>query len=446
MPRKIHHQPITRRALLRSAKELAILALLSGCAPAASTLPPAAAGSASAVREAALPPPLAPIRPVLMAHGVPLAHKIGQMIVTGFSGSSLNPNSAILQDIRTYHLGGVFLFARNLASKAQVIDLTHQLQAESAIPLTIAVDHEGGLVRRMGSSFGFKTNYTARQLGDLDNVEITQAFGREIAESLREMGINHNLAPVVDVNVNANNPVIGRNGRSFSVDPAAVAKHATAFIEAHHQAGVLCTLKHFPGHGSSTADSHLGFVDVTDTWDEKELAPFAQIIQHERCDAVMTAHIFNAKVDKELPATLSKAAITGILRQKLGYQGVVMTDDLQMGAIQRYYELEQVVELALDAGVDMLSLSKYAPRSIETIVRTIESLVESGRVSETRIDESYTRILAMKARIGVVPEEPVAPLEVAQDNVAQDNKNETGSDSADANGPGNVEALEDYRY
>lgn len=395
---------------------------------------------AAALNRSATAPPLTAIQPTLATRSVPLAQKIGQMIATGFVGASLTTNSPILEDIRTYHLGGIFLFARNVADKAQMTALTRQLQAESAIPLTIAIDHEGGLVRRMGAAFGFTTNYTAQALGDINDLETTRSFGREIAFALADMGINQNLAPVVDVNVNASNPVIGSIGRSFSADPEQVVRHATAFIEAHHEAGVLCTLKHFPGHGSSTADSHAGFVDVTNTWSGRELIPFQEIIANGRCDAVMTAHIFNATLDAELPATLSKAVITGILCQQLGYDGVIMTDDLQMGAIQRYYDLETVVETALAAGVDMLSLSKYAPSSIETIVRTIEALVEAGKVTEERIDQSYQRILAMKARIGV-PVEYKAPLEVAQ----QDQEG-VGTLDQTSQLPADESALENFRY
>ncbi|MEZ4660383.1 MAG: glycoside hydrolase family 3 protein [Caldilineaceae bacterium] len=440
MPHQFNSQPINRRTLLRSAGQIAFLSLLSSCAPAASLSPNAVLQPVTSFNRTVTAPPLPAIQPTLATRSVPLAHKIGQMIATGFSGATLTTNSPILQDIRTYHLGGIFLFARNVADKAQMTTLTRQLQAEAAIPLTIAIDHEGGLVRRMGASFGFTSNYTAQALGDIDDLETTRTFGREIAFALAEMGINHNLAPVVDVNVNARNPVIGGIGRSFSADPEQVVRHATAFIEAHHEAGVLCTLKHFPGHGSSTADSHAGFVDVTDTWSERELIPFQEIIQNGRCDAVMTAHIFNANLDAELPATLSKAVITGILRQQLGYDGVIMTDDLQMGAIQRYYDLETVVETALTAGVDMLSLSKYAPNSIATIVRTIEALVEAGKVSEERIDESYRRILAMKARIGV-PIEYKAPLEVAQ----QDQGGSVGS-AQPSQIPEGEPALENFRY
>ena len=441
MPHRMNSQSFSRRSLLRSAGQLAILSLLGGCTPAASMSSHSVLQPAASLKQAAAAaPPLAAIRPTLMMRSVSLAQKIGQMIATGFAGTTLTADSPIMQDIRTHHLGGIFLFARNVANKAQMIALTAQLQAESTIPLTIAIDHEGGLVRRMGATFGFTSNYTAQALGDMNDLEITRGFGREIAFALAEMGINQNLAPVVDVNVNARNPVIGGIGRSFSADPEQVARHATAFIDAHHEAGVLCTLKHFPGHGSSTADSHAGFVDVTDTWSERELIPFQELIENGRSDAIMTAHIFNAHLDAELPATLSKAVITGLLRQKLGYDGVIMTDDLQMGAIQRYYDLKTVVETALAAGVDVLSLSKYAPRSIETIVRTIEELVDAGKVSEARIDESYRRILAMKARIGIPIEyEPL--LEVAQ-------QDQGGADSFEQSSqrPDGEPALENYRY
>src|SRR5690606_10098573 len=168
-----------------------------------------------------------------------------------------------------------------------------------------------------------------------------------MAATLAEAGINLNLAPVVDVNVNPDNPVIGQLERSFSGDPDVVTEQAKAFIEAHHEHGVLCTLKHFPGHGSSEADSHLGFVDVTNLWSRQELEPFRNLIDAGLADAIMTAHIFNANWDSEHPATLSRAVITGILREELGYDGVVITDDMQMGAIRDFYGFEAAVVMSV---------------------------------------------------------------------------------------------------
>ena len=171
------------------------------------------------------------------------------------------------------------------------------------------------------------------------------------------LGINQNLAPVVDLNVNPVSPAIGAYERSFGADVDKVTAHARAFIEAHHAHQVLCTLKHFPGHGSAAGDSHNGFVDVTETWSHEELAPYATLIQAGLADAVMTAHVFNRQWDETDPATLSPAVITGLLREELGYSGVVFSDDMQMGAIQQFYTFEEAIRKALEAGVDVIAIA-----------------------------------------------------------------------------------------
>ena len=223
------------------------------------------------------------------------------------------------------------------------------------------------------------------------------------AQTLQSAGINLNLAPVVDLNVNPDNPIIGYYERSFSADPDIATDHALEVIRAHHEYGVLTTLKHFPGHGSSTGDSHQGFVDVTDTWSEIELEPFRNIIQAGVCDVVMTAHIFNAHLDPDYPATLSHPTITGILRDQLGWDGVVITDDMGMGAITQYYGFETAIELAVEAGADILAYAINSAVFDLTIparaFQVIKGLVENEVIRESRIDQSYRRIMRLKDRL-----------------------------------------------
>jgi beta-N-acetylhexosaminidase len=174
-------------------------------------------------------------------------------------------------------------------------------------------------------------------------------------------------------------------------------------IDAHINQGVLCTLKHFPGHGSARADSHLGFVDVSNTWSPLELQPYERIIRAGKCEIVMTAHIFNEKLDVEHPATLSRATIAGILRERLGHGGVIISDDMQMKAIANHYSLERALYLAIDAGVDMFTFSPsraYQTDLATRAIRAIRGLVQDGSISPERIDESYARIKAVKARLG----------------------------------------------
>ena len=223
-----------------------------------------------------------------------------------------------------------------------------------------------------------------------------------IADTLHAAGINLNLAPVVDLDVNPSNPIIGSLGRSFSADPAVVTAQAGAFIAGHRAVGVKTTLKHFPGHGSSTGDTHLGVVDVTNTWSRTELQPFANLIRQRLPDAVLTAHVFNAHLDAEYPATLSGATINLILREQLGWQGVVISDDMQMGAIRKAYGYEDALRLAIEAGVDILTIAQqqvYEPGIVARTIDLIAGLVAQRLLTEARIDESYRRILALKAAV-----------------------------------------------
>jgi beta-N-acetylhexosaminidase len=241
----------------------------------------------------------------------------------------------------------------------------------------------------------------------MNDLAVTHHEATLMAQTLRQVGINLNLAPVVDLNVNPDNPIIGNLERSFSGDPAMVTKHALEFIKAHHEQGLLCTLKHFPGHGSSTADSHLGLVDVTNTWSRTELDPYRNLIGAGVVDATMTAHVFNRKTDGDNPATLSKPTISGLLREELNYDGVVISDDMQMGAITEHYGFETAVQAAIEAGVDILVFANNSVYEEDIAARTgafIKQLVQHGTVSEARIDTSYQRVQRLKQRL-----QPVTP-------------------------------------
>ncbi len=187
--------------------------------------------------------------------------------------------------------------------------------------------------------------------------------------------------PVVDVATNPDNPVIAGLGRSFSADPAIVAAQAGAYIDGHHAKGIKCTIKHFPGHGSSQGDTHLGFVDVTDTWSEDELIPYRDLLGQGKVDAVMTAHIFNAHLDPELPATLSPAVVTGLLREQLGYDGVVISDDMQMRAITDLFKMEKAFELAILAGIDIVAVTNEITNAgpvADRFLNTVHRMLDAG--------------------------------------------------------------------
>ncbi len=346
---------------------------------------------------------------------VDLAIKIGQMFMVGFRGLTIDAQHPeqhpIVQDIVARHLGGVVLFdydvpngefVRNIASPEQLTALTQSLQEKAAIPLLIATDQEGGVVTRLRERYGFPPTLSHAALGDLDDVAATYDHAAAMAKTLAAVGINQNLAPVVDVNVNPDNPVIAAYERSFSADPEKVIAQATAFIQAHHAQGVLCTLKHFPGHGSSRDDSHRGFVDVSETWSPMELEPYRALIDAGLADSVMTAHVFNQQWDATDPATLAPAAIDGLLHTDLGYDGVVISDDMQMGAIRDYYGFDEAIRKTIEAGVDIIAIANNSIYDDEVMakgVAVVQALVESGEIPIERINRSYRRIMQLKARL-----------------------------------------------
>ena len=334
--------------------------------------------------------------------------KIGQMVMIGFRGTSLEETPGLMEDITRFNLGGVVLFdydvpsgspGRNITSPDQLRQLTSELQQASRIPLLIAVDQEGGRIARLKTKYGFPKSISAGRLGQLNNADSTFRATLSIAETLEKAGINVNFAPVVDLDSNPDNPVIGSLERSFSADPDEVTSHASAAVKALHAKKIIATLKHFPGHGSSATDTHKDFTDITESWKKTELMPYRKLVDEGYRDLVMTAHVFNASLDPVHPATLSKPVITGLLRDSLGFSGVVISDDMQMKAVADHYSLETAIPLAIEAGVDILLFannSTYDAGIAEKAVTIIRSLVEKGTVSPARIDSSYRRIMALK--------------------------------------------------
>jgi beta-N-acetylhexosaminidase len=345
-----------------------------------------------------------------------LRQKIGQLLIVGFRGLAVTDADVIMQDVRERNLGGIILFdqemadatlkARNIQSPGQVRELVSTLQRHAATPLLVSIDQEGGRVNRLKAAYGFPETLSHEELGGTNDPDRTYAHAWLIAETLAGLGINLNLAPVVDLDANPDNPIIKGKKRSFAADPEVVARHALEFVRAHRERGVLACAKHFPGHGSARGDTHLGLVNVTDTWSERELIPFQRLIEADSCDLIMSAHVFNARLDPERPATLSRAVIQGLLRDRLGYRGVVTSDDMEMKAISSHYGLETAIEHALNAGIDILCFGNnmsFDPNITGKAIAIIVRLVESGRVPAARIEESYQRVCALKRRIKLIP-------------------------------------------
>ncbi len=336
---------------------------------------------------------------------------LGQMLMLGFRGTSITDTNQIVKDIQTLGIGGVILFEydspsssrpRNIQSESQLQALTAALQKKASIPLFIGIDQEGGMVNRLKTRYGFPRSVDAQYLGSLGNPDTSRYYAQRTATTLANLGINVNFAPVLDVNINPACPVIGKIKRSFSDKPERVAQEAAIIYHAQQNEGIVSVYKHFPGHGSALADSHLGFTDVSQTWQQKELTPYKILLKQGLCDAVMTAHVFNSRLDSLWPGSLSNQTIDQLLRKQLGWQGVVFSDDMMMGAITDNYGLEEAIKHALLAGVDVLVFSNniktYDPAIASKAAACIKKLVNEGQIPWSVITNSYLRILKLKSK------------------------------------------------
>lgn len=339
-----------------------------------------------------------------------LEEKAAQMVMIGFKGTELSENNHIINDIKNLKIGGVVLFEydvpsgsrpRNISSVEQLRKLCSDLQQISKNPLLIAIDQEGGMVNRLKTLYGFSPTVSQQYLGTLDNIDSTKKHAQQTAQQLYNAGINFNFAPCVDININPNCPVIGKNERSFSSDPKIVSKHAVVVIDELHQQNIKSCIKHFPGHGSSTTDSHYGFTDISKTWNSSELIPYKKLIKKNTCDAIMTGHVFLSQKDSLYPATLSKNIIQGLLRDTLKWEGVVFSDDMNMEAIANNFSFEESIILAVNAGVDIFvfgnnSKREYDENLAQKVIEVIVDAVNNNKISIQRVDESFQRILQLK--------------------------------------------------
>jgi len=331
--------------------------------------------------------------------------KIGQMILIGFPKAEVD--KTVLEEVRQGKAGSIILFEKNIPAKNSFLALkkiTWTYQKAAPIPLIIAIDQEGGRVNRLKEKYGFPRSVSAAYLGKMP-LDSARFYGETTAATLAGLGINMNFAPVVDLASNPSNPIIAKVERAYSASPDSVTLFAKEFIRQHQRIGVLTALKHFPGHGSSKDDTHLGIADVTNTWNEDELKPYRMLINEGYAESIMTAHIVNRKLDASgNPGTLSSEIIQKILRGKLNYQGVIFSDDMQMHAIAKHYGLEEAIKLSILAGVDILTFSNNISGSQERTVDKVHSIirkfVEDGTIPRSRIDESFTRIMRMKQKIG----------------------------------------------
>jgi len=330
-----------------------------------------------------------------------LKKMIGRMLLVGFANEKIDEKSEIVKLIQKYELGGVILFDRfyddrtkvkNISSPSQVQELTAKLKSYSTKPMLISVDQEGGKVARLKPKYGFKKIPSAKEVSKMPLKEAMKIYNSQ-ALMLYNNGFNCDFAPVVDLALEPKNKVIYGLERSYGADAKEVSKYAKVFMNSLKNANIVSVLKHFPGHGSSLSDSHKGFVDITNTWDKKELEPYQILIDSKSVNMIMTAHVFNSKLDKKYPATLSYNVNTKLLREKMHYEGVVISDDLQMKAISKHFTLKQIVSLAINSGVDMLLFgNQLATQDIDELVELIYEQLKSGKVSYERIVESNNRL------------------------------------------------------
>lgn len=320
--------------------------------------------------------------------------QIGQLFMIGFDGTIVSSDLASF--IREYKPGGIILFARNLVSAAQIVDLTNELQScSSHSPLLISIDQEGGRVSRLPAEFTIFP--PCEVLGHCHSSEMAYAAAATTAKELKAVGINMNMSPVLDVNSNPSNPVIG--DRAFSADPRIVSALGSATVGGLQDNSVVACGKHFPGHGDTTSDSHKELPIVTADrarLEQIEFPPFRHNVANGMA-TLMTAHVVYRALDETRPATLSPTIIGRFLREELYYDGVVLTDDLEMHAIIDHYGIGEAAVQAIQAGCDMPLICKDRNR-IVTAFTAVEKAATNGDLSAGRLAQSFARISRLKER------------------------------------------------
>ena len=402
-----HEARVTRRAFVIGAALGTTSLVLVACgnveAPSPTPGPSATPSVPPSPDTSASAGPSGPPIPTPVVTGLSLREKIARMLVFGFRGRTLADLDWVKHYIGNLGVGGVILFdrdqetgaARNVASPEQVTQLVAAIRALAPHrEVIVSIDQEGGSVTRLSPRYGFPSVASEAEIGGEGNAAV-QAWADGLVATLAGVGINLNFAPVVDLNVNPDNPAIGKLDRAFSADPAVVSRDAEIELEAHRARGVRTALKHFPGLGSATANTDFGVADVTTTWKDRELDPYRDLIGLGLVDLVMVGHLVNGQIDPNAPASLSRATVTDLLRGDLGWDGVVVTDDMQAAAITETFGADDAVTLAIEAGSDLLLFANqqiYDPERVLRVINLVEGLVGEGRITEARIDESVERI------------------------------------------------------
>jgi beta-N-acetylhexosaminidase len=380
---------LTRRQILAGAG-LAATAAVAGCGS-----PPHRGSSPS------------PTAPAATGKGAldekALRRKVASLLVVGFRGQSLHSGDWIVRAVREQGLGGVILFdtdqltgkPRNVTSPAQVRKLVDYLKAAAPGPLIVSIDQEGGKISRLNATNGFPASQSQAQVGAVNRKAHTVAWAQRLADSMKTAGVTMNYAPVVDLDVNPDNPAIGQIGRSFSADTDVVVSNASEEITVHRAANIKTSIKHFPGFGSASGNTDFDVVDVSDSWHRSELEPFQRLIKAGDTDSVLVAHLLNRQLDPNLPMSLSPKVVTGLLRGDLGWHGPAVSDDMQAAGITRKYGSDEAFTLAIKAGLDLLVYANqqvYDPQIVDKTLDTAVKRVKSGELTVDQIDAAAARV------------------------------------------------------
>jgi len=292
---------------------------------------------------------------IAVAQDISLDTKISQMLIVGFEGNNVNSKKFknILKQIKNNKISGVIYFAKNISSKEELIKMNKALLNSSEIIPFISIDHEGGQIQR----YNFEQYNPAKTISTLSFDEARKEY-RKMATLEKKLGFNLNFAPCVDLNLD-NDSIISKKQRSYGNDYKTVSKYASIFIEEHNKNKIATSIKHFPGHGNIKGDTHLGFVDATNTFIEDEIKPYVELKNHHDLNMVMVSHIFNSKIDENYPASLSKKTIKNLLIDKIGFQGIIISDDYNMGAIKNNYSLRETLINSINSGVNILLFSNH---------------------------------------------------------------------------------------
>lgn len=340
----------------------------------------------------------------LNCFAVTLEEKIGQMVMIGFHGST--PEDFTIGELPSFiksgAVGGLIFYRHNILDPDQLSALLSFLKSrQNEVPLFLAIDQEGGRVQRLNSKNGYRDFSSAKEISKMSFQESFSHYS-SMAELISSAGFNLNLGPVVDLDFGELSPAIGKLDRSYSNNIEYVTQFATSFVDAHREHGILTCLKHAPGHGSARSDSHLGVTDITDYWSEAELDPYRALIAKGKTDMIMSAHVMLRNIDPTYPATLSQLILREHFRFKTGWDGVIISDDLQMQAISDHFGLEKAVIHAINAGIDILLFSNFKSFGVKLPLKVREIIlqaIDKHEISEEQIDHSFERIMALKKRI-----------------------------------------------